>query len=174
MRGWGSVPVGASPSVPREKPGASGWALRVPSAAAGLGPIVCSLGEGSRRWGGTASGGAGPRGAAASPQEGPACPFLPRGPPACARGTGALQGCSPRGAEGLSSCSWSWATRAAALMAAGGLVLAGMLPAVPVKEPGQKDEVRRMGEQKEGGGLACWEAGAANLTQVWLLGHRGS
>lgn len=42
-------------------------------------------------------------------------------------------------------------------MATGGSVLVGMLPAVLVTEAGEKDEA------------ACWEAGAANLTEVWLL-----
>lgn len=57
------------------------------------------------------------------------------------------------GAECLSSCSRSWGKRGGGLMAAGGLVLAGMLPAVLVKEPGQKDVVRRLGEEKGRGGL---------------------
>lgn len=78
MRGWGSIPAGASPPWPREKPGASGWALRVPSAAAGVGPIVCSPGEGSRGREGRAT-----RSRCLPPKEGPACPFLPWGPPAC-------------------------------------------------------------------------------------------
>lgn len=41
-------------------------------------------------------------------------------------------------------------------MASGGLVLAGTLPAVLLKEPGEEDEA------------ACWEAGAATLTKVRL------
>lgn len=38
-------------------------------------------------------------------------------------------------------------------MATGGLVLAGMLSAVLVIEPGEKDVVRRMGKEKGRGGL---------------------
>lgn len=134
--GLGERPRGWLPVFAGEKPGASGWALRVPSAAAGVGPIVCSPGQGSRGWGGTASGGAGPRGPLPPPQEGPACSFLPWDPPACTKGTGALQGCTPGallGAECLSSCSCSWGRRCAGLTATGGLVRAAMLPAVSVK-----------------------------------------
>lgn len=140
MRGWGSIPAGGSPPWPREKPGASGWALRVPSAAAGVGSIVCSPGEGSRGWRGTASGGAGPRGAAASPPRRalPAPSSLGVRLPALKK-PGPCRAAAPRvllGAECLCSCSWSWGKRGGGLMATGGLVLAGLLPAVLVKEPG--------------------------------------
>lgn len=82
MRGWGSIPAGGSPPLPREKPSASGWALRVPSAAAGVGPIVCSPGEAPEVGG--HSGGPGPRGADASPPGGPCLPLPPLGS-ACLR-----------------------------------------------------------------------------------------
>lgn len=154
----GSIRGGGSPPLPREKPGASVWALLVPSAAAGVGPIVCSPGEGSRGWGGTASGGAGPRGAASSLLGGPSCPFpsplgvrlpaLKEPEPCTAVAPGVLLG-----AECLSSCSWSWGRRGGGLVATGGLVLVGMLSAVLVIEPGEKDVVRRMGKEKGRGGL---------------------
>lgn len=47
-------------------------------------------------------------------------------------------------------------------------MLAGMVPAVLVMEPGEKDAVRRMGWVRRKDQEACWEAGPLNLTKVWL------
>lgn len=125
-----------------------------------IGPGRSSPGEGEDRhkWGGTARGGAGPQGAASSLPGGPSCPFpsplgvrlpaLKEPEPCRAVAPGVLLG-----AECLSSCSWSWGRRGGGLVATGGLVLVGMLSAVLVIEPGEKDVVRRMGKEKGRGGL---------------------
>lgn len=103
--------------------------------------------------GGTASGGAGPRGAAASPPEaGPACLFpSPLQPPGVGQSAvKELELCNP------SRCSWAPSAHSAALgaggeevvvvlVATGGLVLAGMVPAGIGMESREKDAIRRMG-----------------------------
>ena len=48
-------------------------------------------------------------------------------------------------------------------------MLVGMVPAMLVMEPGEKDAVRRMGWVRKKDQVACWEAGPVNLTKVWLL-----
>lgn len=56
-------------------------------------------------------------------------------------------------------------------MATGGLVLAGALPAVLVKEPGKKDVARRVGEQKGRGGLL---GGRSSQAHKGMAASRGA